>query len=1120
MPQNLIADYLDDSNLKGYRLHKLEIYNWGTFNQNLWVIDPQGFNSLMTGANGSGKSTLVDALITLLVHPSKIVYNQAGDAKKGERSVKSYVLGSYTTEKDTYNNAKPVNLRDGSNYSVLLCYFYNRGIKKGMTLAQIFSTDGEKVKKFFVTSEEELSFQEHIELKDGETDIFAIKKRIKNLPNTLVFDSHREYSLSFQRYFGIRSEKVLDLFFQTVSMKNIDELTPFMRHHMLEETNFTGMIKEMLRGFKSLTSIYESIQKDKKQISMLGPMITNIKKFQVIDSEIEELNSCKMYLPYYIGERKYDMLTQFIKFTKTELAELKEMIQRKKDEIEQLRDSASKVELAISQNAAGNRVRQLQEEIKTLEKDKTEKKDRHEQYVKNCISVGIAPPYNEVAFKNANNIANEKLTQIDNKWNEFTDGISEAFADKKDLDKQFSELDDELQSLKLRTTQIPSDNLAIRADILRNCAIDVAELPFVGELIKVRSDESEWEGALERLLHNFGLSMLVPEEHYKTISKYVNQTNLKGRLVYFRVPDGFRQSKIDKHEKDMVVDKIESNEDSRFHGWIYNELITRFNLVCCDNIEDFQKEPRAITQKGQIKGSGGKHEKDDRWDLQNRRKYVLGWDNKEKVRIMEAHKDEVFRSIQKCASEQAQLKEGQKKLGEDKTVLSSILSIKRFDSIDWQSVVNNINEHQEEITKIRESSNDLQTLEDKLLELKKEISRKDDEKTKLEREETRKGDSIRNRETELCDCIETQKENPYHGQEKLPDVLVHLTTQDISLDSIEGIHRDTESKLAHTIDTKNSRLRGLTNDIVSSMTEYRIAYPEETFEFGNHIEDIPTYSKIYARLLEDDLPKHENEFRKKLQNDTWDSISRFSAELHDAERKIKRDINKINEYLRELQYNPNTYFQLTTEKTTSQTIREFRNELKDCLQNSILPDDNENEKNFQKVKSFLDKFKGTDTSDNIWINTVTDVRNWLVYAAEEKSCTDNRIIRVYSDLDGSSGGQKGKLACTILASALAYRFGPGGDNPESNSFRFVILDEAFPRASDDTTRYGFDLFDKLNLQILVVTPERSIDVIADYVNFIHVVSNTVNGDNSKILNMTIQKYREEKTMRQQEAMAC
>lgn len=51
----------------GFKLHRYEVFNWGTFHQHCWVMDQQGASSLLTGENGSGKSTLVDGLLTLLV---------------------------------------------------------------------------------------------------------------------------------------------------------------------------------------------------------------------------------------------------------------------------------------------------------------------------------------------------------------------------------------------------------------------------------------------------------------------------------------------------------------------------------------------------------------------------------------------------------------------------------------------------------------------------------------------------------------------------------------------------------------------------------------------------------------------------------------------------------------------------------------------------------------------------------------------------------------------------------------------------------------------------------------------------------------------------------------------
>ena len=39
------------TNKPGYRLQYMEVYNWGTFNDRIFKIEPKGNNSLLTGAN-------------------------------------------------------------------------------------------------------------------------------------------------------------------------------------------------------------------------------------------------------------------------------------------------------------------------------------------------------------------------------------------------------------------------------------------------------------------------------------------------------------------------------------------------------------------------------------------------------------------------------------------------------------------------------------------------------------------------------------------------------------------------------------------------------------------------------------------------------------------------------------------------------------------------------------------------------------------------------------------------------------------------------------------------------------------------------------------------------------
>ncbi len=93
-------DFLGDDERSGFRLMRLEVFNWGTFNNRVWMLRPDGRNALLTGDIGSGKSTLVDAVTTLLVPSQRIAYNKAAGAEARERTLRSYVLGHYKSERN------------------------------------------------------------------------------------------------------------------------------------------------------------------------------------------------------------------------------------------------------------------------------------------------------------------------------------------------------------------------------------------------------------------------------------------------------------------------------------------------------------------------------------------------------------------------------------------------------------------------------------------------------------------------------------------------------------------------------------------------------------------------------------------------------------------------------------------------------------------------------------------------------------------------------------------------------------------------------------------------------------------------------------------------------------
>lgn len=128
-------------------------------------------------------------------------------------------------------------------------------------------------------------------------------------------------------------------------------------------------------------------------------------------------------------------------------------------------------------------------------------------------------------------------------------------------------------------------------------------MPFAGELIAVRDEQRDWEGAIERLLRNFGLSLLVPDAHYAEVAQWVEQTRLAGRLVYYRVRPAVR-TELPALLPNSLVHKLAVKSDSPFYAWLDRELCHRFDVACCTGRAVSPRNPPAITRAGQIKSAG------------------------------------------------------------------------------------------------------------------------------------------------------------------------------------------------------------------------------------------------------------------------------------------------------------------------------------------------------------------------------------------------------------------------------------------------------------------------------------------------------------------------------------
>ncbi len=286
----------------------------------------------------------------------------------------------------------------------------------------------------------------------------------------------------------------------------------------------------------------------------------------------------------------------------------------------------------------------------------------------------------------------------------------------------------------------------------------------------------------------------------------------------------------------------------------------------------------------------------------------------------------------------------------------------------------------------------------------------------------------------------------------------------------------------------------------------------ETAEFDDSVLSASGYRELHQRLVHDDLPRFQAQFKTYLNTNTIRDIATFHSQLSKQRELIRERVATINEFAGRGRLQPGPLHPPGDPADPEHRVRDFITELRACTDDSLSGEvsDQYSEQKFSQVARLIERFKGREgqtEADRAWTRRVTDVRNWFIFSASERWREDDTEYENYTDSGGKSGGQKEKLAYTILAASLAYQFKLEWGATRSKTFRFVVIDEAFGRGSDESTRFALELFRRLGLQLLIVTPLQKIHVIEPYVSAVGFVDNP--GSNySRLQTLTIEEYRQ------------
>ena len=1120
----LELEFSPDKSTAGYRLHELSVLNWGTFHNNVYTMRPDGRTAMVTGRNGSGKSTIVDALLTLLVPNRVRNYNVASSqAGSRERNERDYVLGAYSEIHDaaTGMGRKETLRKPGESYTVLLAHFYNEAYKSDVCVAQVlWCLPGGKVDKVYIVEKKKLSIDEDF---NDLGDVDNIRRIIKERSLT-VFDSFTAYHKKFESMLfmdtDLGNRSPMSIFNQAVCIKDVKDLTQFIREHMLDDGGSKEKLSALQERFDDLRSTHRRIETAAYQLEQLDEIRDTHDSFLKANEERSYAEQIRTSIEPYFAQAELDRRVEWVTELKHQEEAERARLKSARTEVDRLREKLSHLERALADSDENRRLEQVGAEMDRL-RDKREVVTKRAATFERHLSswekgANVSEEEDFIALRRE---LDTQLPRIEAKVAELDEKIPEISYLLKKADEKVQALEDERKYLLDTNSNIPSEIARLRTGLAIALDRDAKELPFVGELIQVVPDEVKWTGPIERLLRDFSLTVVVPKKLAEDAESFL-EINQLGEKISFICPQSDRKNP--KLHDDSVVAKLSLRpeiEKSR-QAWLRSELAERFPHICREERDtEYHKTPFALTEEGLVKSDGVLREKDDSRFLDDATSWVMGWDVSPKQRTLDdsllkwrEESDNSGRAIREAEAERlsARLKH---RAGAQLQACAS-----EFSDIDQIGLGTRIADLEEEERVIVGGSDVLKKLKedrDSASEKLEESQNTRDEvlqriggvEARAERNDTRmtslRGLLLKSMDEFIEDSTGevSPNEDDRETAEEQREILFEEIAKEFgdppeNADDIEAAARAASHKLDARMQKLENGLDKFRDKNVAAMQRFIADAKNQAFqdEINLDLEDgyndstYASFDQIRRQIEDEDLAKNRLRFEELLRVQVPEEVSGFSEALESHRDRIRKRINELNEHLSRVTFDrkEETYIQLKFEDAGDDGVRKFKKLRRHALEGDLEADDEDERRRerYHRVEHFLSELE----QDMNWTQRVIDVRNWFKFRADEFYKGEDTLRQSYSGAAGKSGGEKNRLASTILATAIAYQYGIDVGGKQTETFRLVAVDEMFSKTDDEFSQYLLDLFKEFHLQLLIVQPlDAKIHVVQKYVERYHVV---------------------------------
>lgn len=1099
MPVNEAQGMISDREIYPgqWRLSRIEVYNWGTFNGH-HAIPISRMGTLLTGESGSGKSTLLDAVTTVLTPPRKRHLNAAarsGSERGEDRTIASYVRGAWGNRTSDSGEITSAFLRPrGAVWSGILLRFENgNASRRPVSLAALFhmkanATNPNDVSSLFGVLRDEVDLASLSPYTANGIDLAKFNRDFKD--SGKGFRTHGPFASYFTKLLAMRDLKSLELLHRTQAAKNFGSLDDLLRRFMLEEPKSFTQAEKAVDQFNALDEAYRKVVDQRKQMDCLSPLealedrharatdtlIRSERLSRVLNGFTDSLALDRLNCEREERLRKLDAL----KGEGLRLNSERDLAEVALDQAQQaLSDGGGSVldSAFLSMASAEEHMQSILTDRSRLETD--------------LMRCGLgAVPSDAAQWGRLVRRVQAEAAASRNDAEEQREQAYEAARLLKEQQDRLNGIEAEHRHLLQTRTNIPRALDDVRQKLATRLGIGRDDLMFVGELIDVKDDQQEWRGAAERLLASQGRVLLVADRYAKLVASAIDNEHLGLRFEFESVPEEVEVPAAP-GTKDSLIHKLivgKSPKHPEYVHWVNKLLRTSFDYACVRDASDLHKHRLAVTLRGQIKRNR-RYIKDDRGKLNDRGRWILGFSNDEKIAELEEQAGklrEQLSELRRAADEQADALHR----AHDLERLEAILDKAKWNAYDIDFARDAFERAKAHYETLKKANGKLAPLE----KARDEARRRFEEARDAQSEIAAMAKETQRAITEIDSRIETARRR-LQGAD-LPDerdaeeLRGRFADQGFDAESdaadLYRISNDVGTELAEEQRRLSTERDSAQGSIERVIADYRRDWSVECAQLAAGFEERESYLAILRRVRSSGLPAHEKDFLKVLHDFSQDQITALSVTIRDAVHEVKERIAQVNSSLALSEYAPGIHLEIVVRESRGAQAEAFLKDLRSITEGSWNDEElAQAEERYRRSAAVINRIRAGLSRDNAadrsWIEQCLDTRTHVSFIAREID-TAGDIRTVHASDRGLSGGQKQKLVIFCLAAALRYQLAEdGADIP---SFGTVTMDEAFDKADTGFAETAMSTFEDFGFQLVLATPGKMVQVAESHVGSI------------------------------------